>query len=151
MALQIRRGKWTPLLPVAVRLMVVVLPPLETLLRGIDYITGDAPSTTNSLTFVEQLLPLWAWGLLCIGSAVTILTGFAGRWPGPAILGFAVGGSTYLSLAYGLALKTVERGGDGFRTPTMFVVFGLVFWGMAWGYYQQIRADEKERQQDASS
>lgn len=148
---RIQRGTWTPLLPVAIRLLVVALPPLETLLRGIDYVTGDQPSTTNSLTFVEQLLPLWAWGVLCIGSAVMILAGFAGRWPHPAIVGFALGGSTYLSLAYGLALKTVERGGDGFRTPTMFIVFGLVFWGMAWGYYLQVRTDEKERDADGDA
>ena len=148
---RIQRGTWTPLLPVAIRLLVVALPPLETLLRGIDYVTGDQPSTTNSLTFVEQLLPLWAWGVLCIGSAVMILAGFAGRWPRPSIIGFAVGGSTYLSLAYGLALKTVERGGDGFRTPTMSIVFGLVFWGMAWGYYLQVRTDEKERVADGDA
>lgn len=151
MAVTIQRGRWTPLLPLTVRLMVVTLPPLETLLRGIDYVTGDQPSTTNSLTFVEQLLPLWGWGLLCIVSALCILVGFAGRWPGPAIFGFAVGGSTYLSLTYGLALKTVERGGDGFRTPVMFAVFGLVFWGMAWGYYLQVRADEKERTADGDA
>lgn len=147
----IRRGNWTPLLPVAVRLLVVMLPPLETFFRGLDYITGDQPGTTSSLTFVEQALPLWGWGLLCLVSSVLILAGFAGRWPNPAIIGFAIGGSTYLSLAYGLALKTLERGGDGFRTPTMFVVFGLVFWGMAWGYYLQVRADEKEREHDGDA
>lgn len=147
----LRRGTWTPLPPLPARLAVIAVPPLETMARGWDYITGDQPSTTNSLTFVEQLMPLWVWGLLCIVSASLVYLGFFGRWAAPSVIGFALGGSTYTALAYGLALKTLERGGDGFRTPVMFAVFGLVFWGLAYGYYQQVRADEKERQQDGHS
>lgn len=88
-------------------------------------------------------MPLWAWGMLCLISGLLVATGFIGRWPSPTILGLHMAGTTYGALTIGLAAKTIERGGDGFRTPVMFAIFAVTCWAAALGYLNQVRAERE--------
>lgn len=141
-----RRGKWTPLLPYESRIAVVILIPIEAILRGIDYVTGDKDTTTSSLTFVEKAMPLEYWGILFLLAGGLTGLGFAMKWPYVCILGLHISGVVYLSMTAGLVLKTWERGGDGFRTPVMFLIFALASWGMAIGYTIQMREDREKKE-----
>ncbi|QZD98893.1 membrane protein [Gordonia phage Tracker] len=129
-----RTGRWTPLIPLPVRVVILALWALEPISRGLDYLTGDQPGVTQSLTRIEQAFPLQVWGGFCFISGAMILVGFAGRWRRLAILGLYFAGATYVALGCGLAAVVIERGGDGFRTPVMFFVFGLTYWAAAIGY-----------------
>ncbi|WGH20834.1 hypothetical protein QLT00_gp51 [Gordonia phage Commandaria] len=129
-----RTGDWTPLIPVQVRAVILALWALEPISRGIDYVTGDKPGITASLTKIEQAFPIQVWGLLCLLSGIMVLVGFAGRWRRLAILGLYFAGATYFALGCGFAHAVFERGGDGFRTPVMFFVFALTYWAAAIGY-----------------
>ncbi|AKI28682.1 hypothetical protein GTE6_40 [Gordonia phage GTE6] len=141
----LHRGDWVPLIPTSFRWPILALWVLEPVVRGIDYVTGDGPNTTNSLTFVEQAMPLWAWGLLFLAGGSLSISGFLLRWPRMTILGLHIAGTTYAAMALGLTVKAVERGGDGFRTPVMFAVFALTFWFAAFGYLQQWRIEQATR------
>jgi hypothetical protein len=134
-----RRGSWRPgefdyRLVIAFGVMIY----LEALVRGLDYVTGDLPHTTSSLTFVEQAMPLWAWGILCIVAGGGSLVGLLGRWY-PVLIGCAlVGGASYFTLSLGLAAKAYERYGDGFRTPVMFLMFSLIWFCIAYGQMEKM-------------
>lgn len=134
-----RRGDWVPLIPPKMRWPILAVWTLEPILRGIDYLTGDHPETTTSLTTVERNAPLWVWGVLFLGSGLAIAAGFLMRRATVAIMGLHLGGSVYFVVMVGLVAKTIERGGDGFRTPAMFAVFALSFWWAALGYAMQRR------------
>lgn len=131
-----RRGRdeWMPLIPPRFRWPILILWVLEPITRGLDYITGDSPGTTTSLTFIEQAMPLQAWGALCLIGGVGITVGFIWRSPIIRLGGLHIAGATYATLTIGLAARTIERGGDGFRTPTMFAIFALTYWCAALGY-----------------
>ena len=141
----LRRGEWVPLVPTPFRWSILALWVLEPVVRGIDYVTGNGLTTTNSLTFVEQAMPLWAWGLLFLAGGALSTGGLLLRWPRMTILGLHIAGTTYAAMALGLAVKVFERGGEGFRTPVMFAVFALTFWFAAFGYLQQWRIDQATR------
>lgn len=141
----LRRGEWVPLVPTPFRWSILALWVLEPVVRGIDYVTGNGLTTTNSLTFVEQAMPLWAWGLLFLAGGTLSTSGLLLRWPRMTILGLHIAGTTYAAMALGLAMKVFERGGEGFRTPVMFAVFALTFWFAAFGYLQQWRIDQTTR------
>ncbi|AXH49784.1 minor tail protein [Gordonia phage Pleakley] len=129
-----RKGNWTPLIPIHIRAVILALWAIEPITRGLDYITGDKPGVTQSLSAVEGAFPLQVWGAFCLTGGVLILTGFAGRWRRVAITGLHIAGATYCALAIGLTDTAIGRGGDGFRTPVMFFVFALTFWSAAIGY-----------------
>ena len=116
-----------------------ILIAIEAVARGIDYLTGDHPDTTSSLTAIEKAMPLQWWGALCLFAGAGVLIGMLGRWATMIIGCSMIGGATYLTLAVGLAMKAWERDGDGFRTPVMFVVVGIVWFCIAWGTAEKMR------------
>lgn len=128
------RGNWVPQMPLGFRTLILVMWAIEPITRGIDYITGDRPGTTTSLSAVEGAFPLWVWGTFCLVGGCLILGGFATRWRTVTIAGLHITGATYFALAIGLSDTAISRGGDGFRTPVMFFVFALTFWASAIGY-----------------
>lgn len=142
----LRKGNWSPLLPYGARMIVVILLQIEAILRGLDYVTGDYENTASSLTFVEKAMPLEVWGTFFLIAGVLSLIGYWRKWPYVCIAGMFVGGGAYSALAAGFILKTIERGGDGFRTPTMFLVFAFAFWGMAVGYSIQMKEEREKKE-----
>ncbi|QGH79294.1 minor tail protein [Gordonia phage Sukkupi] len=129
-----RMGDWTPTIPFPLRAAILALWAFEPVSRGVDYLTGADLKNTTTLSEVEKAFPLPVWGLFCLVSGIMILVGFAGRWRRVSILGLYFAGATYLALAVGFASAVWDRGGDGFRTPVMFLVFGLTYWLAAIGY-----------------
>lgn len=130
-----RMGHFDP----RVVLLFGVLIAVESLVRGLDYVTGDHPDTTDALTQIEKAMPLQWWGVLCMIAGGGVLIGVLGKWATMIIGCSMIGGATYMTLAVGLAMKTVEREGDGFRTPTMFLVFGIIWFCIAWGTAEKMR------------
>lgn len=129
------QGKWRPGMPQEVSVVITILFTLETLVRGLDYITGDREGITLSLTVVETAFPLQVWGALLILSSLSIFVGIILRRPWWIIYGSFATSSIYLGLTWGLFLKMLERGWpwDGYRTPVMFLVV-VAFWSLiGWG------------------
>lgn len=136
----IHKGKWQmgnfdPRILLLIKLLIAT----EAILRGIDYVTGDSPETTSSLTAIEKAMPLEWWGILCLIAGGGLIVGMLGRWFTLMIGSCMVGGATYVTLSVGLAMKAYERSGDGFRTPVMFAVFGIIWFCMAWGIADKMK------------
>lgn len=129
-----RTGDWTPTIPFPLRAVILAVWAFEPISRGLDYLTGDGPNVTQSLSFIEAAFPLQIWGFFCLTAGILIVLGFAGRWRQISILGLHLAGATYFALAVGLSATVFERGGDGFRTPVMFFVFAITYWSAAIGY-----------------
>ena len=130
-----RMGHFDP----KVALLCCIMIAIEALARGLDYATGDHPDTSNSLTQIEKAMPLQWWGFLCMIAGGGVLIGMLGKWATMIIGCSMIGGATYMTLAVGLAMKTVDREGDGFRTPTMFLIFGVIWFCIAWGTAEKMR------------
>lgn len=137
------RGNWVPLIPLGFRWPILLLWMLEPIARGLDYVTGENPETSHSLTFVESAMPLQVWGCLFLTGGIFTAIGFGMLWPRMAILGLHIAGTTYASMSLGLAVETLKLDGDGFRTPVMFAVFAATFWLAAFGYWHQWRVDRE--------
>lgn len=101
----------------------------ETMLRGIDYVMGDGPNVTRSLTFIEAAAPLWFWGALGLVAATCTTYGLIRRQYEPVIAGATLGFSLYATFGVGLSATVFERGWppDGFRTPGMFFVYAFIW------------------------
>lgn len=127
------RQIWTEIerpLPVRVSVIFVVcLLAVDPIARGLDYIAGDGPDVTRSLSAVEAAAPLWFWGTLCLILAAVALLGAVIERYEPIILAGTLGFALYATFAAGLAAAVVDRGWppDGFRTPVMFLVIAA-FW-----------------------
>lgn len=137
-----RRDWWALAMPTRFRFAILCCWTLEPIIRGIDYITGESTSTSYRLSVVENAAPLSFWGALFLLGGILTLLGIAGRWMWPISVGSLVCGATYLTIALGLTVECIERGGDGFRTPTMFAIFGITWLTMAIGYRSQLRQKE---------
>ncbi|WP_426707527.1 hypothetical protein ACEN2D_02140 [Corynebacterium auriscanis] len=150
------RGDWRPGLPADVSALLVGIMALQAGNRGVDYLLGDRDTTTNSLTVVEQAMPLWVWGLLFCAGGVLVGVGMWKRHAEPIITGSILLMATYGALAWGLLLKMIERGTpvraftheagefnltgmigawpwDGWRTPTSFLTVAIMWGCIAWG------------------
>lgn len=124
-----RRGQWKPGLQPDLAAVAMFAYGTETLIRSVDYLTGDREGVTSSLTVVEQALPLPAWGLLCFVAAATFLIGMWRRRFGAVIAGSVLAMAAYGALAAGLAVRVFQLGWppDGFRTAVQFVLVSLMF------------------------
>lgn len=138
------QGRWLPGMPMEVSAIIVATFALETLIRGLDYITGDREGITLSLTVVETALPLQIWGAMLILPSLVVISGMVLRRSWWIIYGALATSSVYLGLTWGLFLKMLERGWpwDGFRTPVMFLSI-VVFWSLVgWGTHVMMLARE---------
>ena len=129
--------RWRPAMTGGFYWVVVVVYALEATTRAADYLGGDRPGITRSLTVIEQAMPLAWWGAILLAVAAMVVAGVVSRRPKLVIVGAVVAGAAYMALAYGLTLKMLERGmpPDGYRTPVDFGAKALVWWaigGSAW-------------------
>lgn len=141
-------GDWRPGMPAPISRTVLWLLTVEALSRGMDYVTGDRPGVTSSLTVIEAALPLEVWGVLfLIVGAATALGVFFRRHMLIAYGAFFTGG-LYAILSVGLFLKMMERGWpwDGWRTPTHFLMMGALWAAVAAGTLWRRRLDEHRRE-----
>ena len=129
--------RWRPAMTGGFYWVVVVVYALEATTRAVDYLGGDRPGITRSLTVIEQAMPLTWWGG---DSASRVGNGRCWRGEPPADAGNRRRGRRRRGVhgpAYGLTLKMLERGmpPDGYRTPVDFGAKALVWWaigGSAW-------------------
>ncbi|KGM18138.1 hypothetical protein [Corynebacterium auriscanis] len=150
------KGDWRPGLPADVSALLGGIMALQAGNRGVDYLLGDRDTTTNSLTVVEQAMPLWVWGMLFFAGGVLVGVGMWKRHAEPIVTGATLLMATYGALAWGLLLKMIERGTpvraftheaskfdlagmihawpwDGWRTPTSFLAVAIMWGCIAWG------------------
>lgn len=137
-----RRNWWILRLPVPLRFAILFAWGLEPISRGVDYITGDKPGITSSLSYVEDSAPLWFWGLCCLIGGLLVCFGLFFRWLWPLIAGSLLCGATYFTLSIGLIMVCIDRGGDGFRTPVMFLLFSFTWFVMGFGYWGKVRQQQ---------
>lgn len=142
-----KKGEWTPGLQSDLSVISMCALALEALIRGVDYITGDGDNVTQSLTVVEQTMPLQIWGIMLLTGGMTFLAGIMLRRFGLVILGSVLSMAIYSALTVGLFLRMVERGWpwDGYRTPLMFAVIALLFGLVAFSAYLKKAAHDAER------
>lgn len=143
------QGHWRPGLPAPVSRFILWLMTAEAMSRGIDYVTGDRPGVTSSLTVIEAALPLPVWGLLflIVASVTTLGVGLRRYWL--ITYGAFFTGGLYAILSVGLFLRMVERGWpwDGWRTPVHFLMMGGLWAAVAAGTIWRRRLDERAREE----
>ncbi|QNQ90706.1 hypothetical protein GP475_08695 [Corynebacterium poyangense] len=142
------RGDWRPGLPAPVSRLVIWLLALEILDRGVDYALGDPPGVTNSLTIVEEAMPLPAWGALCLIAGITVIVGILTKQHVGIVLGSLWAAGIYAALSWGLFLKFLERGEpwSGWRTPVHFLMMAGVWALIAVGTTWRRRLDREYRE-----
>ncbi|MCT1411640.1 hypothetical protein [Corynebacterium sanguinis] len=80
------------------------------MVRGMDYATGEAPSTAHRLGAVESAAPLWFWGALFAGAATIGFCSMAWRWWAGVIAAHALGAGLYAAVGVGIIMDVITRG-----------------------------------------
>ena len=70
-----KQGDWQPGMPTFISFVILGLFTAQGANRGVDYITGDRPDVTKSLTVVEQAMPLHYWGALFLIASTVVAAG----------------------------------------------------------------------------
>ncbi|WP_253287086.1 hypothetical protein [Corynebacterium aurimucosum] len=78
-------------------------------IRGVDYITGDRPDVTQSLTVVEQAMPLQWWGALFLMAFLVVTVGMVFRRHNIIIAGCLYFVVLYSGITWGLTMKMLTR------------------------------------------
>ena len=141
-----RRGTWTPLLPLHARLIAAGVIPAVPLFYGIDYLLpGETDALPASYSIVEQQLPIQAWGVLHLIAALTMIAGFAGRWPRIAITGCVMSASVLSTMAVGRMAAIIDKPWwDGISGPAIVAAVATACWAMAAGYALQIKEPPRD-------
>ena len=121
--------KWQPGLQPDFAMAFIFLVSWESINRGVDYLLGDSPGVTKSLTFVERAMPLQLWGIIFIATGFLVAGGAIAHRFGPILAGSLLGFASYTSLAVGTVVAVWDRGlpPDGWRAPNQLMVIGLLF------------------------
>lgn len=121
--------RWIPGIQSDFAMVFILLMAWESANRGADYLLGDSPGVSSSLSFVEKAMPLEAWGLIFLVSGFLVAGGAIAHRFGPILAGSLLGFASYTSLAVGMVVAVWERGlpPDGWRAPNQLMVIGLLF------------------------
>lgn len=111
------QGTWRPGMPVMVSGLILAVYNFQQYIRGLDYVTGDRPDTTESLTVVEQAMPLPMWGAAFLMVAFIVTAGMVLRQARILITGCLLSVVLYAGLTWGLAMKMLAR----MRPPREFL------------------------------
>lgn len=96
--------------------------------RGFDYLTG-ADSVSKSLSIVEQVASLWAWGAGFAFGATILLIGVWGRIHSFVWLGHGLLAAGYSLLGVGIIWSVLGNPwGDGVRTGGALLALAAVHW-----------------------
>lgn len=138
-----RRGTWTPLLPIHMRLLAVGVVPLVPASYGVDFLLpGQDDQVGPSYTIVEQAMPIQAWGVLCLVAGLTMITGFAMRWPRWVISGSWLAGSVLITIAVGRLVAVLHKPWwDGISGPIIVGDVAIACYAFAVGFDQQRKGD----------
>lgn len=132
-----KRGDWTPLIPYPFRAIIMLSWCILPIIYGVDYL-HENPARANRLSAVEDLIPLYAWGLLMMVNGIAVTACMLMRWRLRAVISLHILGALWATLGAGLLLDSIEFwGGDGFRSSALFFTVAINYWGAAAGYYAQ--------------
>ena len=104
-----RQGDWSPGMPSLISFIVFGLFTVQGAIRGVDYITGDRPDVTQSLTVVEQAMPLQWWGALFLMASLVVTVGMVFRRHNIIIAGCLYFVVLYSGITWGLTMKMLTR------------------------------------------
>lgn len=104
-----KQGDWQPGMPTFISLVILGLFTAQGANRGVDYITGDRPDVTQSLTVVEQAMPLHYWGVLFLIASTVVATGVLFRRAQVIITGCLFFVVLYSGITWGLTVKMLTR------------------------------------------
>lgn len=104
-----RQGDWHPGMPSLISLIIFTLFTVQGANRGVDYITGDRPDVTQSLTVVEQAMPLQCWGILFLLASIIVIAGMLFRQHKVIITGCLFFVVLYSGITWGLTMKMLSR------------------------------------------
>jgi hypothetical protein len=134
-----RQGDWSPGMPSLISFIIFGLFTAQGANRGVDYITGDRPDVTQSLTVVESAMPLQVWGVLFLMASAVVATGVVFRQYKAIITGCLFFVVLYSGITWGLTVKMFGRmtpPSDFWRalvdpniyapTPLMWVIIALM-------------------------
>lgn len=105
---------------------------IAALARGLDYLLPPH-ADARTLSVIEQVMPVWWWGILFILGAVLGLAGLVvDRYP-VSFAGHAVLVAVYAGFTVGAMCDVATRSPiEGWRTPAdWLLVFVVVHWGFA--------------------
>lgn len=103
------QGYWRPGMPALISLVILCLFTFQGANRGVDYITGDRPDVTQSLTVVEQAMPLHYWGVLFLIASTVVAAGMLFRRAQAIITGCLFFVVLYSGITWGLTVKMLTR------------------------------------------
>lgn len=104
-----KQGDWHPGMPSLISLIIFCLFTVQGANRGVDYITGDRPDVTQSLTVVEQAMPLQYWGILFLLASIIVMAGMLFRQHKVIITGCLFFVVLYSGITWGLTVKMLSR------------------------------------------
>lgn len=104
-----RQGDWSPGMPSLISFIIFCLFTMQGANRGVDYITGDRPDVTQSLTVVEQAMPLQIWGVLFLMASIVVTVGVLFRRHNIIIAGCLHFVVLYSGITWGLTMKMFTR------------------------------------------
>lgn len=104
-----KQGDWRPGMPTFISLVILGLFTAQGANRGVDYITGDRPDVTQSLTVVEQAMPLQYWGVLFLIASTVVSAGVLFRRAQVIITGCLFFVVLYSGITWGLTVKMLTR------------------------------------------
>ena len=104
-----KQGDWQPGMPTFISLVILGLFTVQGANRGVDYITGDRPDVTQSLTVVEQAMPLHYWGVLFLIASTVVAAGMLFRRAQVIITGCLFFVVLYSGITWGLTVKMLTR------------------------------------------
>lgn len=104
-----KQGDWQPGMPTFISFVILGLFTTQGANRGVDYITGDRPDVTQSLTVVEQAMPLHYWGILFLIASTVVAAGMLFRRAQVIITGCLCFVVLYSGITWGLTVKMLTR------------------------------------------
>lgn len=104
-----KQGDWQPGMPTFISFVILGLFTTQGANRGVDYITGDRPDVTQSLTVVEQAMPLHYWGVLFLIASTVVAAGMLFRRAQVIITGCLCFVVLYSGITWGLTVKMLTR------------------------------------------
>lgn len=104
-----RQGDWSPGMPSLISFIIFALFTVQGANRGVDYITGDRPDVTQSLTVVEEAMPIQWWGALFLMASMVVTVGMLFRRHNIIIAGCLYFVVLYSGITWGLTMKMLTR------------------------------------------
>lgn len=142
-----RELDWRPGFPASTGSFMIAVLAVESIVRGLDYVTGDDRATTVFASTVEKALPLTVWGVAYIAAGLLVIAGMFAKRHRLIMVGSYIAGATYGATAYGLIWHISGMGWppDGWRSAWLALTMCLLWFGVGAGT-RLTRAIDEDRE-----